>query len=178
MRQRVSSMTTSNSTLLLDQGYQPLRVIPWQRAICLHLLGKVEVVSAHAWEIRTIRADYPAPSVVRLLRSVKARPFHVRFSRENVYLRDRHQCQYCGTAFPSSALTLDHVLPRCRGGKTTWKNVVTACGPCNRLKGRDTPEEAGMPLRGPPLRPRWLAPRAFALGDEGLPEAWRDWLHR
>lgn len=171
-------MTTLSSTLVLDQGYQPLRVIPWQRAIGLHILGKVEVVSEHSWEIRTVSRRYPAPAVVRLLRTVKTRPLYVRFSRENVYLRDRHQCQYCGKTCPTSELTLDHVLPRCRGGKTSWKNVVTACAPCNRLKGRDTPDEAEMPLRTAPQRPRWLAPRAFALGEETLPEVWRDWLLR
>jgi len=172
----MNSMTTVRGTLLLDQGFQPLHVIPWQRAFCLELLGKVEVVSQHAWEIRTITMRYPAPAVVRLLRSVKARPLYVRFSRENVYLRDRHQCQYCGKTYPPTELTLDHVMPRCRGGKTTWKNVVTACGPCNRSKGRDTPDEASMPLRAAPQRPRWLAPRAFQLEEEKLPEAWRDWL--
>lgn len=163
-------------TLLLDQGFQPLRVIPWRRALCMHFVGKVEVVSLHEWEIPTVSRTYPAPAVVRLLRHVRARPLYVRFSRENVYLRDRHQCQYCGKKCGPRELTLDHVIPRSRGGKTTWKNVVTACVDCNRRKGRATPEQAGMPLRTVPTRPKWLTPRVFQLGDQQLPQAWLDWL--
>jgi 5-methylcytosine-specific restriction endonuclease McrA len=168
---------TVRDTLLLDQGYQPLRVIPWQRALCMHFVGKVELVSAHDWIIRTVSSSYVAPAVVRLLRRVKVRPMYVRFSRENVYLRDGYRCQYCNKGCSGADLTLDHVIPRSRGGKTTWRNVVTACVECNRRKGRETPEEARMPLKMPPLRPRWLAPRVFQLGEETLPEAWRDWLH-
>jgi 5-methylcytosine-specific restriction endonuclease McrA len=167
----------ARDTLLLDLGFQPLRVIPWRRALCMHFGGKVEVVSSHAWEVRTISMGYLVPSVVRLLRTVKVRPLYVRFSRENVYLRDSHHCQYCGKRCRHHELTLDHVMPRSRGGKTTWRNVVTACVECNRRKGRDTPEEAEMPLRCPPVRPRWLSPRVFQIGESRLPDAWLDWLH-
>jgi 5-methylcytosine-specific restriction endonuclease McrA len=170
-------MTVLRDTLLLDLGFRPLKVIPWQRALCMHFGGKVEVVSLHDWEVRTISRAYPAPAVVRLLRAVSARPLHVRFSRENVYLRDGHRCQYCGLRCGPRELTLDHVVPRSRGGKTTWRNVVTACVACNRRKGRATPEQVGMKLRTIPQRPDWLAPRLFALGEEHVPPAWRDWLH-
>lgn len=152
-------------------------MISWQRALCMQFVGKVEVVSEHEWPIRTISCCFPAPAVVRLLRTVKVRPTYVRFSRDNVYLRDGHRCQYCGTACRHDELTLDHVVPRCRGGKTTWKNIVTACVRCNRRKGRATPEEAGMPLRTRPGRPRWLTPRVFAMGEKDLPLAWLDFLH-
>jgi 5-methylcytosine-specific restriction endonuclease McrA len=164
-------------TLLLDQGYQPLRVIPWRRALCMHFVGKVEVVSQHDWVIHSVTRCFAAPAVVRLLRNVRARPLYVRFSRENVYLRDGHQCQYCGIKCSPRQLTLDHVIPRVAGGKTTWKNVVTACVDCNRRKGRWLPEQVGMTLRTRPVRPKWLTPRVFQIGDEQLPPAWRDWLH-
>lgn len=165
-------------TLLLDQGYQPLKVIPWQRAMVLHLLGKVELVTAHGWSINTVSRPFPAPAVVRLLRQIRHRPPFVRFSRDNVYLRDGHRCQYCGVDLPSRDLTLDHVIPRCRGGQTNWTNVVVACTPCNRRKGRKTPEEADMPLLTKPRRPRWLAPKVMAMsGKAQLPAPWRDWLH-
>ena len=143
----------------------------------MHFVGKVELVTAHQWRVRTVSNSFPAPAVVRLLRNVRARPLYVRFSRENVYLRDGHQCQYCWKSCHAKELTLDHVMPRSRGGKTTWRNVVTACVECNRRKGRDTPDEAGMLLRTQPTRPRWLVPRVFHLGEERLPEVWRDWLH-
>lgn len=169
---------TIRDTLLLDQGFQPLEVIPWQRALVLHLVGKVEMVTAHAWSVHTVSRPFPAPAVVRLLRQISHRPPFVRFSRENVYLRDDYRCQYCGRVLPSRELTLDHVVPRCQGGQSSWTNVVAACVPCNRRKGRDTPQEAGMPLLTAPKRPRWLAPRvAMGLGEAQLPPPWRDWLH-
>lgn len=164
-------------TLLLDQGYQPVKVIPWQRAMVLHLLGKVELVTAHGWAVHTVSRPFPAPAVVRLLRQLRHRPPFVRFSRDNVYLRDGYRCQYCGVDLPARDLTLDHVLPRCQGGKTSWTNVVAACTPCNRRKGRDTPEEAGMPLITKPRRPRWLAPKVMTMGKAQLPAPWRDWLN-
>ncbi len=164
-------------TLLLDQGYQPLKVIPWQRALVMHLLGKVELLDAHGWSIRTVDRHFPAPSVVRLLRALRHRPLKVRFSRDNVYLRDGHRCQYCGVRFPSRELTLDHVLPRSQGGGTSWTNVVAACVPCNRAKDRLTPEQAGMPLLSRPRRPRWLAPKVVTMGVGQLPDGWRSWLH-
>lgn len=164
-------------TLLLDQGYQPVKVIPWRRALVLHLLGKVELVTNHRWSIRTVSRPFPAPAVVRLLRHVHHRPPFVRFSRDNVYLRDGYRCQYCGHAVPPRELTLDHVMPRSRGGATSWANVVVACGECNRRKGQCTPEEAGMPLLSRPRRPRWLAPKVTTMGQAQLPEPWRDWLH-
>ncbi|MEM7154485.1 MAG: HNH endonuclease [Myxococcota bacterium] len=168
---------TIRDTLLLDQGYQPLEVISWKRALVMDLVGKVETVTTHSWVVRTVDRQFPVPAVVRLLRAVRHRPPFVRFCRDNVYLRDAHRCQYCGHEFPTRALTLDHVVPRCEGGETSWTNVVTACGPCNRRKGRDLPEDAGMPLLSVPKRPRWLAPRGMRLGPSQLPELWRDWIH-
>ncbi len=167
----------ARDTLLLDQGYQPVKVIPWQRALCMHFVGKVEVLRDYEWRVHTVDSSYAAPAVVRLLRKQVSRPLHVRFSRENVYLRDGHRCQYCGLRPGPRELTLDHVVPRCKGGKTTWRNVVTACVDCNRRKGAQPPEACGMRLRCVPNKPDWLAPRLLHLGVDAVPEAWRDWLH-
>lgn len=169
-------MTTLH-TLLLSQGYQPLKVISWRRALCMTFLGKVEVVSDHEWEVRTVSKTYPAPAVVRLLNHVRLGPLRVRFCRENVYLRDGHCCQYCGGKFRARDLTLDHVVPRALGGPTTWRNVVTACARCNRRKGGRTPEQAELRLRSAPMRPQWLAPSALHFGLREIPEIWRDWIH-
>jgi 5-methylcytosine-specific restriction endonuclease McrA len=168
---------TVRDTLLLDQGYQPLKVIPWQRAMVLHLVGKVELVTSHTWSVRTVSESFAVPAVVRLLRRLRHRPPFVRFSRENVYLRDGYECQYCGTRMGPRDLTLDHVMPRSRGGTTSWRNVVAACGPCNRRKGHRTPDEAGMPLLTEPRKPHWLTPRVVHVGEHLLPDVWRDWLH-
>lgn len=166
---------TIRDTLLLDQGYQPLKVITWQRALVMHLVGKVELVTAHGWTVQTASCAYEVPAVVRLLRGLGHRPAFLRFSRENVYLRDEYRCQYCGRSHASRDLTLDHVVPRCQGGKTSWTNVVAACTPCNRRKGRHTPDQAGMPLLTTPQRPRWLA-RRIVSAEAKLPPTWIDWL--
>lgn len=163
-------------TLLLDQGFMPVKVIPWQRAICMQFVGKVEVIVAHERLVHSIARAFEVPSVVRLLHRAVTRPMHVRFSRDNVYLRDDHRCQYCGLKCGSRELTLDHVVPRSRGGTSTWRNIVTACADCNRRKGRNSPEEAGMHLRSVPRKPTWLGPRLHHLRDEHIPTAWRDWL--
>jgi len=164
-------------TLVLDPGYAPVKVIHWRRALCLHFLDKVEVIASYDREIRTVSRSYPAPAVVRLLYHVRTGPQVVRFSRKNVYLRDNHRCQYCGVQYHDDELTLDHVVPRVCGGKTSWTNVVTACAACNRRKGGRTPEQAGLPLRTKPLRPKW-SPMVLAqrLPAHDVPEPWRMWL--
>ncbi|WP_255216198.1 HNH endonuclease [Pseudenhygromyxa sp. WMMC2535] len=165
-------------TLLLDQGYQPLRVISWRRAICMSFLGKVEMVAAHERPIYTVDREYAAPAVVRLLGPYRPQQYVIRFSREGVHLRDRYTCQYCKQRLTRRELTLDHVMPRHRGGPTSWENVVTACSPCNLHKGGRTPGEANMRLDVEPRRPRWVPPSRAALGLEEVPACWRDWLPR
>ena len=163
-------------TLVLDAGYQPLRIVRWQRAICMSFLDKVEVLAHYAFEIPTSTCTFPTPSVVRLLTQLRRRPQVVRFSRRNVYLRDHHRCQYCGEVFSAADLTLDHVIPRVAGGKTSWTNVVAACRPCNRKKGGRTPEEAGLSLPRPPTRPRWSPQSLLPRMPATVPEAWLDWI--
>lgn len=164
-------------TLVLDQGFAPVKVIPWRRALCMSFIEKVEVLASYDREVRTVSHSFLAPAVVRLLGAVRARPQLVRFSRRNVYLRDNHRCQYCGVHFPDAELTLDHVVPRVSGGKTSWTNVVAACGACNRRKGGRTPEQAGLHLRSKPRRPQW-SPLTVAqrLPDHEVPELWRAWI--
>ena len=168
---------TIRDTLLLDRGYQPLKVIPWQRAFVMDMVGKVETLNTHGWSVHTVDRAFPVPAVVRLLRAIRHRPPFVRFSRDNVYLRDNYRCQYCGKSFAASELTLDHVVPLCEGGQTNWTNVVTACGDCNHRKGRHLPEDAGMPLLSTPVRPRWLVPKVVSMNRTQLPDTWRTWLH-
>jgi 5-methylcytosine-specific restriction endonuclease McrA len=166
-----------HDTLLLTQGYLPLKVISWQRAICMSFLGKVEIVTTHPdREIRTVGHSFPAPAVVRLMRAHRVGPHHIRFSRRNVYLRDRFECQYCRARFPERDLTLDHVLPRSRGGRTEWANVVACCVPCNRVKGSRTPGEAGFELLRAPRKPYWQPATAAHLGIERVPPVWEGWL--
>ncbi len=144
--------------------------------MCMLIVGKVELVSTHEFTIRTVQCELPAPAVVRLPRYVRKHMPRVRLSRQTVHLRDDHKCQYCGRKATYAELSIDHVLPRCRGGGTTWRNVVTACLPCNRRKGHHLPEEAGMHLCKRPERPRWLSTRVVEIPPDQLPPSWQLYL--
>lgn len=161
-------------TLLLTCGYEPIRVISWQRAIRLLFLEKAEVVETWDWSVRTICQSFRVPAVVRLLTSFSLHQQRIKFSRHNVLARDRYRCQYCGEKHPAAKLTLDHVIPKSRGGKTDWTNIVTACKACNFSKRDRTPEEAHMKLRKEPKRPRWL-PFMGITSRRGVPRIWIDY---
>lgn len=116
----------------------PLSVIPWQESIKYMCLDKADVLLWHEnWIVRSAHWETQVPSVIMLREYMKAKSA-VRFSRANVYLRDNGQCQYCGTHIERKDATLDHVMPVSKGGKTTWDNCVTACGPCNAEKADKT----------------------------------------
>lgn len=148
-----------NATLLLNAGFEPVKVISWQRAVTLLVLGKAELLEAYEGEVRSASHAIDMPSVVRLRRGSRGRTNKgVKFCRGNVYRRDDFTCQYCGARPGASRLTFDHVLPRSRGGLTEWTNIVTACSTCNRDKADRTPSEAGLTLARPPIRPAYMAP--------------------
>ncbi len=166
-------------TLVLNATYEPVARVPWQRAITLLFMGKVEVVEEY--EDKTIRAvtyELKMPSVIRFLRMLKGRKRAIKFSRENVYARDSGRCQYCSGRLPRQEATYDHVLPRSQGGMTRWDNVVIACVPCNQRKGGRTPEQAGMKLLSIPVKPRRLPEgvRLTFIYEKGMPASWRTWL--
>lgn len=140
--------------VVLTRDYIPLMHCDIRRAIALVYLKKAEIVKESGDFLRSISDRFPVPTVIRLLgKLVKQITPKVTYSRRNVHVRDHYTCQYCGSV---SNLTLDHVMPVSRGGKSTWENVVTACYPCNSGKGSRTPEEAGMRLAKPPKRPSML----------------------
>jgi 5-methylcytosine-specific restriction endonuclease McrA len=163
-------------TLVLDQGYQPHRVVPWQRALRLICGEKVEVVEVYQEQIRSPSLAIPMPSVVRLQRPLPRMARVIKFSKHNVLHRDSFRCQYCGTRPSTRELTFDHVVPRSRGGGTCWENIVVACRTCNGRKGGRTPAEAGMKLSRAPAQPAWL-PAAYGIsGDGPVPESWIPWV--
>lgn len=164
-------------TLLLNATYEPLKVISWKRAVTLLLLDKVEVVEEYDKEVRSVTFQIKLPAVVRLLKFVKHRKRKVKFCRANVYARDKYTCQYCGKKEHADALTFDHVMPKSRGGKTDWANIVTACFKCNDRKGNRTPEEAKMWPRIEPQRPAWLPVVNICLQIKNPPETWQDYLY-
>jgi 5-methylcytosine-specific restriction endonuclease McrA len=161
------------STLLLNASYEPMKVIPWERAVTLIFLNKVELVEAYDEIIRGVSTELQMPSVVRLRRYARGRKKGVKFSRLNVYRRDEFTCQYCAVQPGVANLTFDHVVPRAKGGRTEWTNIVTACIDCNAVKADRTPEEAKMNLARKPARPAYMP--AVAVSDL-VHDSWRDYL--
>ena len=165
-------------TLVLDRGYQPYRVVSWQRAVTMLFDGKVEVVEEYEDDVRSVSITIKMPAVVRLLRALRGRKQSVKFSRINVATRDDFRCQYCSRKLPLRQLTYDHVLPRALGGRSSWENVVMACRACNDRKRDRTPEQAGMQLAKRPVKPTWLPVIAFRIDPAcTVPEAWANWLY-
>lgn len=163
----------NREVLVLNQNYQPLLVCTAKRAVCLIYLGKVEVIENYRDFIHSPTVVLPLPSVIKLDRFVKVKGNDIVLSRKNILKRDQHKCQYCGR--PSVPMTLDHVIPKERGGSDSWENLVCCCHTCNRKKGNRTPENAGMPLLRSPRRPtRIHYIRQFVKKEQ---EAWRPYLY-
>ena len=167
-----------NATLLLNASYEPLRIIPWKKALTLLFSGKVEVIEEYDDKVHSITFAVKLPSIIRLLKYVRVKNLNrVKFSRANIYARDDYTCQYCGKKFPSEDLTFDHVTPVALGGQKRWDNIVSACFRCNHKKGGRTPEEAGMRLIRQPTEPHWLPAFHVTFRLKSPPQSWRDYLY-
>jgi 5-methylcytosine-specific restriction endonuclease McrA len=137
-----------SKVLVLNASYEPLNITTWRRAVVLLLKGKAEQLE---YQQHYIYSKFPVPTVIRLRYYVRVPYKEIPLTRRNILERDDHTCQYCD--YKGDNLTLDHVIPRSRGGKDTWENLVAACVRCNVNKGNRTPTEAHMPLRIEPRRP-------------------------
>lgn len=148
--------------LILNASFEPLHVCSVKRAVSLLMYEVAERVEDGDAVLRSPNRTFPVPSVIRLKRFVR-RPYRQRvaFNRRNVFRRDDHTCQYCGAR--SNDLTLDHVLPRSRGGPTNWLNVVACCKRCNARKRDRMPREARMALRREPFAPRFMFTSAYGV---------------
>ncbi|WP_119392258.1 HNH endonuclease [Taklimakanibacter lacteus] len=155
-------------------SYFPLSLIPWQDAVSAIVSDKISVVAEYDFVARSPSTAIRLPSVVAL-RKYQPVPPRVAFARFNVFLRDRFKCQYCAGKFPAAELTFDHVLPRCRGGRTSWDNVVAACSPCNQAKDKFSAMQPGIPPREPTPQELLAAKRAFP--PNYLHESWNDYLY-
>ena len=162
-----------SSVLVLNRLYQPVNVTTVRRAFALLYQGTAKAIDREfqafdfeSWSalsaevhdrdvVHTVSTAIRIPRVIMLQVYDRLPRLHVRFSRQNIYLRDKNTCQYCAETKPRSELNLDHVIPRSQGGKTTWTNVVCSCIPCNLRKGGRTPEQARMWLLKEPSRPTW-----------------------
>ena len=134
--------------LVLNASYEPLNITSWRRAIVLLIKEKAEQIEHGSL---FIYPNMPLPTVIRLRHYVHVPYKDIPLTRRNILHRDGHSCQYCG--YSGDELTLDHVIPRSRGGGDAWENIVTACVRCNVRKGNRTPREAGMPLESKPSKP-------------------------
>ncbi|MBA4736599.1 MAG: HNH endonuclease [Synechococcus sp.] len=135
--------------LVLNASYEPLNITTWRRAVVMMLKGKAE--SLEHDPCRQLRQGTNLPTVIRLRQYVRVPFRQLPLTRRNLFQRDNHTCQYCGSR--ENQLSIDHVMPRSRGGGDTWENVTTACLSCNVRKANRTPREASMPLRHAPRRP-------------------------
>jgi 5-methylcytosine-specific restriction endonuclease McrA len=149
----------SAHVLVLNQNYEPLQVCSARRAFVLVDRGKAEVLEHGMGVLRTSSIEYPLPSVIRLVYFIRRPRPRLRLTRKELFLRDRYTCQYCGII--TRDLTLDHVIPRHRGGPHGWDNLVSACRACNHRKAGRTPQEAKMALLHQPKEPRSTAYALF-----------------
>jgi 5-methylcytosine-specific restriction endonuclease McrA len=187
--------------LVLNKLYMALRVISARRAFTMLCRGMAEVINVEdgkyiaydfeSWSeiselrrqveaedydwVRTVRFNLAVPKIIRLLGYDRLPRQQVKLNRRNIYARDRNRCQYCGKHFPSSELSIDHVMPRSQGGPHVWENVVCACTRCNAKKGGRTPEQAHMKLFRPPYRPRRNPAVQLRLGQDKY-ASWKTFL--
>lgn len=169
--------------LVLNADFRPLSYFPlstwnWQDAVKAVFLERVSVLSEYDREVRSPSFSMRLPSVIALRDFVPSARMPA-FTRFNVFLRDCFTCQYCASRRPAPELTFDHVIPRAKGGRTSWENVVTACGACNLRKGSKLPKECHMFPRHAPRRPTsWeLQDRGRGFPPNYLHESWRDFLY-
>lgn len=179
------TMTADASVLLLNAGGpgDPLERISWQRAAKLLYKGKAVLCTKPMGMEYTLddvtnsgTLSFHEPGVIRLVKYVNPYKKGVRFSRWNVLQRDEMTCQYCGRTLSTKSLTLDHVVPRSHGGRTTWDNVVAACQKCNQRKGARALKDSGLRLRKKPGKPSLHEFIRLSLG-RNLPDTWRDFIY-
>lgn len=165
----------SHEVLVLNNDYEPLNVCNMRRAICLIYLGKADVLHSNSHDIGTINGVITSPSVVKLRYHVKRPLPELRLSRRSILARDNFTCQYCGHT--ARELTIDHIVPKRMGGKSTWENLVCCCRKCNGKKSDKTLEQANMTPARTPRRPRYVPFISLTKYLESARnDLWRDYL--
>lgn len=180
MPHRSLQMLSRYRALVLDSAYRPIDVVNWQRAICMNLLQKADVLEYYDFTISSVSEEFFLPAVMRArwYGGNIGRLGRVPLNRRNVMLRDGLKCQYCGK---TSDLTLDHVIPQSKGGPNTWENLVAACSPCNTRKGDKTLKQLRWKLAKPPKEPSpWelnIVLSGLGVGNvKKIPEEWSSYL--
>jgi 5-methylcytosine-specific restriction endonuclease McrA len=169
------------AVLLLNASYEPLAVIPWRRAVSLMLRDRVDAATEDTLTIQGASNALHVPVVIRLRRYVNVPRRGIRWSRQGIFERDGYRCIYCGIqageqqcgqTLTRRDFTIDHIIPRSRGGRNTWGNTACACPVCNHRKGSRTPHELGMTLQWEPKRPRV----SYLVASGDIPAAWKIYL--
>lgn len=160
--------------LKLDSSYRPVDVIDAVEALVLCIIGKARIIESYKKEIKSVTQSFKLPAVIVLNRYVKFRFSYVACNRINVLWRDKNQCQYCGVVFKPKELTLDHIIPKSRGGKNTWTNLVAACKKCNQKKGDKTISESGMKIIRKPKVPKTTILKS--LENSQISDLWKNYL--
>ena len=190
-----------SSVLVLNRHYAAVRVVSARRAFCMLFKEIAEIVSVedreffsydfeswrelselraryeredHEW-VRCVRFELAVPRIIRLLFYDRLPRANVKFTRRNIYARDHNRCQYCGHRFPTSEMSLDHIVPRSQGGQSTWTNIVCCCVKCNVRKGGRTPEQAHLKLIREPVKPKRCPVIILRLGSEKY-ASWKQFL--
>ena len=160
--------------LKLDASFRPIEVIDALEALVMCIIGKAIPVETYEKKINSPTKAFDLPAVIVLKSVVKFRFTTVACNRQNIVWRDNNQCQYCANYFPLDKLTMDHVIPKSRGGKNTWENLVAACKKCNQKKGSRTPKESGMIPLKKPIRPKANILRTVSKSQ--ISDLWKDYL--
>ncbi len=164
--------------LLLNNTYEPLKIISWQKAIILFFKQKVDIIEEYENKLlHSERIIFKMPAVVRLNKYVNIRKYqNLRFTKENIFFRDNYCCVYCGKRYQKDQLTLDHVIPLSKGGKKTWNNIVTACNHCNNKKGDQLIDQMGIKLLKKPDAPPTHTYIHFYIKLQTIPHQWKVYL--
>ena len=169
-----ASINCSEKALKLDSSYRPIEIVDALEALVLCLIGKAQAIENYAKEVHSVSETFTLPAVIVLNRYVKFNFKVIGVSRKDIIIRDQNKCQYCGNEFPTDKLTLDHILPKSKGGKNTWMNLVAACKKCNQKKGDRTPEQANMKLINKPVKPKYSILRSVSKNQ--ISDLWKNYL--
>ncbi len=160
--------------LVLNQNYEAMSICNVQRAVVLLFLGKAELIAAKdSRKVRSTRISFPFPTIVRLRVYIRVPYKKIVLSRKNILRRDNHKCQYCSRA--DVTLTIDHIVPKSKGGTDSWENLVAACVKCNNKKGDRSPEDANMPLHKRPTKPSHITFMKHFVGR--IDDEWKPYLY-
>lgn len=161
------------NTLVLNASYEIMKIVSWKKAVVWFFLDKIDIIEEYEQNIPTPSIKMKIPSVVKYKKLIRQKNRLVKFSRTNVHLRDNFTCQYCSKQVQPKELTVDHILPRSKGGISSWLNCVACCIDCNVRKGNKTLREAGIKLLREPYQPESFIQTKINLAK--MPDAWKNY---